>query len=78
MKLVVEMDDESLHAMDVLRGERIREAFAAQLLREGLRAVRWRQIMSAAGSTTDTGHVWDPDPAKWVHDSRREGPRRVG
>ena len=30
------------------------------------------------GSIPDSGHDWDDDPAKWVHDQRRADPRRVG
>ena len=79
MRIHVSLDEELLRELDELVGKRERSPFIAEAVRRAVdQERRWKKIKSAAGSISDTGHVWDPDPAAWVHDQRRADPRRVG
>ncbi|HEX2426262.1 MAG TPA: ribbon-helix-helix domain-containing protein [Actinomycetota bacterium] len=74
----VHLDDELVDEIDRRVGHERRNAYIADAVRRQLEAERWAKIRSAFGSISDEGHPWDPDVAKWVHDSRHEDPRRVG
>ncbi len=79
MRVHISLDEDLVRELDELAGERGRSAYIEQAVRERLdRERRWRAIWSAVGTISDEGHPWDPDAATWVHDSRREDPRRVG
>ncbi len=79
MRVHIFLDDELLSALDALVGPRGRSSFIAEAVRARVeQELRWRRMRSAIGSISDEGHPWDEDVAKWVHDSRREDPRRVG
>ena len=79
MRVHISLDEELVEAIDETVGPRERSSYIAEAVRKQLDADRrWRRIHSAIGSIGDEGHPWDPDVAKWVHDSRREDPRRVG
>ena len=73
------LEEELVRELDELVGPRGRSPFIAEAVRRAVdQERRWRSLMSAAGSISDTGHEWDPDPAAWVHSSRRADPRYVG
>ena len=79
MRLHINLDDELVADLDKEVGKRKRSSFITALIREALdERRRWRLIESAHGAIDDHGHVWDPDPAAWVHEQRRSDPRRVG
>ena len=79
MRVHISLDEDVVEEVDEIAGERGRSSYIQEAVRERLeRDRRWRKIWSAVGSISDEGHPWDPDVAKWVHDSRREDPRRVG
>jgi hypothetical protein len=79
MRVHINLDEELVEQIDRTVGPRKRSSFIADAVRRQLDADRrWEKIRSAFGSISDEGHIWDPDPAKWVHESRREDPRRVG
>jgi hypothetical protein len=79
MRVHVSLDDELVDQLDQLVGPRGRSPFIAEAIRRAVdQERRWRLIRSAIGSIAGEGHPWDPDVAAWVHDSRREDPRRVG
>jgi len=77
MDVPVDLDEDVLRDLDELVGIEGRGAFIAEAVRKAVdEARRWKSIMAAAGSISDTGHIWDPDPAAWVHNERRSHPRR--
>jgi hypothetical protein len=79
MRVHIFMEDELVDELDRLVGPRGRSSFIAEAVRAKVEQERrWRKIRSAIGSISDEGHPWDHDVARWVHDSRREDPRRVG
>jgi hypothetical protein len=79
MRVHINLDPKLVKALDRQIGPRQRSRFIATLVERALDdQARWKLIMSAAGSISRTGHVWDPDPAAWVHANRRSDPRRVG
>lgn len=79
MRLHVYLDDDLVRELDELAGPRERSAFIEEAVRQRVdRERRWRLIRSAYGSISDGGHPWDEDPGRWVHESRRQDPRRVG
>lgn len=78
MRIEIDLPDELVADIDALVGPDARSEFVATAVRNRLREARWQKIWSAVGSISDEGHPWDPDPARWVHESRREDPRRVG
>lgn len=79
MRVHISLDEDLVRELDELAGERGRSSYIEEAIRQRVdRERRWRKIWSAVGSISDEGHPWDPDVAKWVHDSRREDPRRVG
>ena len=79
MRVHIYLDDDLVEAIDEHVGPRERSSYIADAVKKQLDSDRrWRKIESAFGTISDEGHIWDPDPAKWVHESRREDPRRVG
>lgn len=79
MRVHISLDDDLVQELDELTGPRGRSAFIEDAIRKAVdHERRWRLIRSAIGSISDEGHPWDPDVARWVHESRREDPRRVG
>ena len=79
MRVHISLDEELVRELDELVGPRGRSPFIAEAVRRAVEQERrWRLIRSAIGSIADEGHPWDDDVARWVHDSRREDPRRVG
>jgi hypothetical protein len=79
MHLKITLDDDLLREVDARVGERGRAAFVTAAVRAALDDVRrWESVESALGSIPDAGHLWDADPAGWVHAERRSGGARVG
>lgn len=79
MRVHIILEDDLVRDLDELVGPRGRSVFVAEAVRQAVdRERRWRLMRSAIGSIADEGHPWDPDVARWVHESRREDPRRVG
>jgi hypothetical protein len=79
VRVHISLDPKVVKAVDKRVGKRKRSAFIADTVRRALEdEQRWEDIEAAIGSIPDTGHVWDPDPAAWVHVERRRDPRRVG
>jgi len=79
MRMHINIDAKLVRALDKRLGRRKRSAYISELVRRALEnEERWDLINSAIGTISDTGHVWDPDPAAWVHKERRSDPRRVG
>ena len=75
MRVHISLDEDVVEEVDEIAGERGRSSYIQEAVCERLdRDRRWRKIRSAVGSISDEGHIWDPDVAKWVHDSRREDP----
>lgn len=76
MRVHISLDEELVREIDELTGPRGRSAFIEEAVRERVeRERRWRKIESAIGSIADTGHPWDDDVARWVHEQRRLGER---
>ena len=79
MRVHISLDEDLVDQIDEIAGPRGRSPYIADAIREKVdRDVRWKKIEAAFGSISDTGHPWDEDVARWVHESRREDPRRVG
>jgi metal-responsive CopG/Arc/MetJ family transcriptional regulator len=79
MRVHINLNDGLVDEIDEIAGPRGRSSFIAEAVAAKVdQERRWRKIRSAIGSISDEGHPWDEDVAKWVHDSRREDPRRVG
>lgn len=79
MRVHISLDEDLVRELDELVGPRGRSPFIADAVRQAVEQKRrWHKMRSAIGSISDEGHIWDPDVAKWVHDSRREDPRRAG
>jgi hypothetical protein len=82
MRVHIFLDEGLVREIDEVAGPRGRSPFIAAAVREKLDlARRWRRIEEALemAPIADEGHPWDDvDAATWVHDSRREDPRRVG
>jgi metal-responsive CopG/Arc/MetJ family transcriptional regulator len=79
MRVHINLEEDLVEEIDRKVGPRRRSSFIADAIRRQLESDRrWAKIRSAIGSISDEGHPWDDDVAKWVHDSRREDPRRVG
>lgn len=79
MRVHINLEEELVEQIDRKVGPRKRSSFIAGAVRRQLDADRrWEKIRSAFGSISDEGHIWDPDPARWVHESRRQDPRRMG
>ncbi len=75
----IELDDRLVAKVDRLAGQRGRSAFVRNAIERALSSeLRWEQLLSAAGSISDAGHEWDPDPATWVRQQRRGDERRGG
>jgi hypothetical protein len=75
----IHLEDRLVKELDRRVGPRRRSRFIADAVARALDDKRrWELIMSAAGAISRTGHVWDPDPAAWVHADRRSDRRRVG
>lgn len=79
MRLHITLDDGLVAELDRRLGPRERSAFIAAALRGALNdARRWDDIEKALSAPCEQEHDWDPDPAAWVRDQRREDRRRVG
>jgi Arc/MetJ family transcription regulator len=79
MRVHIYLDDDLVEAIDQKVGPRERSSYVSDAVRHRLESDRrWEKIWSAVGSISDEGHPWDDDVARWVHESRREDPRRVG
>lgn len=79
MRVHINLDPKLLKELDRRVGARKRSRFISDAVERALDDERRRQLIrSAAGAISRTGHVWDPDPAGWVHADRRSHPRRVG
>jgi len=75
----INLDTRLVKRLDRKVGKRKRSAYIRQLVERSLEDERrWSDILSSIGTISDNGHVWDPDPAAWVHADRRSDPRRVG
>jgi Arc/MetJ family transcription regulator len=75
----IEIDDDLVRQIDDIAGPRGRSSFVRTATENAVRQQRrWELLKSAAGSISDTGHDWDDDPARWVHEQRRADPRRAG
>jgi metal-responsive CopG/Arc/MetJ family transcriptional regulator len=76
MRVHISLDEELVRELDEIAGERGRSAYVKEAVQQRLeRDRRWRKIEAALGSIADTGHEWDEDPARWVHEQRRLGER---
>ncbi len=79
MRVHINLDTRLVKRLDRKVGKRKRSAYIRQLVERSLEDERrWSDILSSIGTISDNGHVWDPDPAAWVHADRRSDPRRVG
>jgi hypothetical protein len=79
MRLHITLEDDLVAELDKRIGKRQRSAFIARLLRRALEDERrWDLILSALGSISEEGHIWDPDPGVWVRESRAQDPRPRG
>jgi hypothetical protein len=79
MRVHVILEEDLVNELDSLVGPRRRSSFIADAVRKAVdQERRWRLMRSAIGSISEEGHPWDPDVATWVHETRREDPRRVG
>ena len=79
MRVHVILEEDLVNELDSLVGPRRRSSFIADAVRKAVdQERRWRVMRSAIGSISEEGHPWDPDVATWVHETRREDPRRVG
>lgn len=79
MRMHIELDDGLVAQIDELAGLRGRSAFVRTAIERALHSeIRWEQLEAAAGSISDDGHEWDPDPAEWVRQQRRGDSRRGG
>lgn len=79
MRVHINLDPKLVKELDRRIGPRKRSRFIADAVERALDDKRrWELIESAIGSISRSGHVWDLDPAAWVHADRRRDPRRVG
>jgi hypothetical protein len=79
MRVHISLDPRLVKELDRRVGARKRSRFIADAVERALDDKRrWELIGSAFGSISKRGHVWDPDPAAWVHAERRRDARRVG
>jgi hypothetical protein len=79
MRVHISLDEDLVHEIDEQAGIRGRSSYIADAVRKQIdQDRRWKLMRSAIGSISDEGHPWDADVARWVHESRREDPRRVG
>jgi len=79
MRLHISLEDELVKELDKRVGKRGRSAFIANALRQTLDDQRrWDLIEASYGTISEEGHDWDPDPAAWVREQRRQDPRGSG
>jgi len=79
MRLHITLGDDLVRQLDRRVGARRRSAYIARAVERALDDDhRWELVESALGSIPDSGHEWDKDAARWVHDQRRTDERRVG
>jgi Arc/MetJ-type ribon-helix-helix transcriptional regulator len=77
--LHITLSEELVRELDRRVGARRRSRFIAGAVRQALDDERrWEAIEAALGALDDEGHVWDEDPAAWVHEGRRHDVTRVG
>jgi hypothetical protein len=71
MRLHVYMDEELVAEIDRRAGERGRSTYIEDAVRDRIeRERRWELIWSAAGTISEAGHPWDPDPASYFASAR--------
>jgi metal-responsive CopG/Arc/MetJ family transcriptional regulator len=71
MRVHVLIPDPVVHEIDAAVPAGGRSAFILEAVQRALeQRRRWDLIQSAVGSISDTGHVWDENPAAWVHEER--------
>lgn len=79
MRLHIVLDDDVVAELDSRVGTRQRSRFIVEAIRRALDDEhRWAEIEAGLASISDTGHEWDEDPARWVHQQRAADARRVG
>ena len=79
MRLHIELDDETVRAIDEISGPRGRSRFIRDAIEGALRHHGQRKLLSAArGSISAVGHDWDENPSAWVRRQRRLDRRTVG
>jgi predicted transcriptional regulator len=79
MRVHIMIEDDLVRRIDSVAGERGRSTWIVKVVRQQIDVEeRKRALLDGIGCIPDTGHEWDEDPAKWVHDQRRADPRRVG
>lgn len=79
VRLHITLSEELVRELDRRVGARRRSRFIAGAVRQALDDERrWEAIEAALGALDDEGHVWDEDPAAWVHEGRRHDVTRVG
>ena len=72
VQLHIALEDELVAELDRRAGADRRSAFIEQVVRRALENERrWDDIEAALGTTADSGHGWDDDPAAWVRSQRR-------
>ena len=75
VRLHITLDDDLVRELDRRAGRRRRSVFIARAVAQALEdESRWELIESALASIPDEGHEWDPDPASWVREQRRDEP----
>jgi metal-responsive CopG/Arc/MetJ family transcriptional regulator len=75
----ISLDPKLVRDIDRRVGKRRRSAFIAAAARRAVEEAQlWENLEAGIGAISSTGHVWDPDPAAWVHAQRRLDHRRVG
>ena len=79
MRLHITLDDALVAELDRHVAPRQRSKFITDAIEDALaRSRQYALLESVRGTISDTGHVWDPDPAAWVSEERFSDPRRVG
>lgn len=79
MRVHISLDAKLVKQLDRKVGRRKRSSFIAETVRRALEDEQRRElILASIGTIGDTGHIWDPDPAAWVHRDRRSDTRRAG
>jgi Arc/MetJ family transcription regulator len=79
MRMHIELDDDLVAKVDLISGPRGRSNFVRTAIERAVeQSQRWNALDSAAAVIEDSGHAWDPDPARWVRDQRHADQRRAG
>lgn len=79
MRVHISLDEDLVAELDARVGVRRRSPFIAASIRKALDDERrWDGILDSLGSLSGGGDAWDPDPAGWVREQRRQDVARVG